>query len=181
MKSNVVFVSIFLLFVLTSSSNAQVGLALGNEYGFGIITQFGPPSAKIELGGGLTPLVVYWQNQTISGGHDEDYLKLYLTGTFGAKINLALKNPQKNRLGLKLGVSYNTMVKVGFGRGIDYNIAMKPKNIVISGGFMIYPKAYDELLNRLNEEEDTDYSKDDVYAALINFMPFVGLTIYFGE
>ena len=181
MKSKVILITALLLVALASYSNAQVGLALGNEYGFGLMAQLGSPAARLELGGGLTPLVVYWQTQTIFGGNDDDYLKFYLSGTFGAKLNVALKNPQKKRLGLKFGVSYNTMVKMGFGGGVDYNIALKPKNIVISGGFMYYPNAYDELLNRLNEEEDTDFSKDDVYAALMNFMPFVGLTIYFGK
>jgi len=181
MKTKSLFLFIFLLLGFTSSSLSQVGLNLGNEYGLGLMVQIGSPQTKLELGGGLTPLLVYWQITDIWGSNDETYLKFYFSGTIGAKLNFALSNPEKDRLGLKLGISYDTIMKTGFGAGIDYNISKKPKNIVISGGFTIYPKAYDELLNRLNEEEGTDYSRDDVSGVLMNFRPFVGLTIFFGE
>lgn len=173
--------ALFLLFGFTSSSLSQVGLNLGNEYGLGLIVQIGSPQTKLELGGGLTPLFVYWQITDIWGSNDETYLKFYFSGTLGAKLNLALSNAEKDRLGLKLGISYNTIMKTGFGAGIDYNISQKPKNIVISAGLMIYPKACDELLNRLNEEEGTNYINEDVSAVLMNFRPFVGLTIFFGK
>jgi len=181
MKTKVLFLIIFLLSGLNASSIAQVGLNLGNEYGLGLMVQIGSPQTKLELGGGLTPLLVYWQITDIWGSNDETYLKFYFSGTLGAKLNFALSNPEKDRLGLKLGISYDTIMKTGFGAGIDYNISQKPKNIVISGGFTIYPQAYDELLKHLNEEEDTNYSKEDVSAVLINFRPFVGVTIFFGE
>jgi hypothetical protein len=181
MKTKSLFLFIFLLLGFTSSSLSQVGLNLGNEYGLGLMVQLGTPKIKLEFGGGLTPLFVSWQITDIRGSNDETYFKFYFSGTFGSKINFALSNPEKDRLGLKLGISYDTIMKTGFGAGIDYNISQKPKNIVISGGFMIYPKAYDELLNRLNDEEGTNYSNEDVSAVLINFRPFVGLTIFFGE
>ena len=178
MKFRVMSLSILILLILWSFSHAQIGLNLGTEYGFGLMIQAGSPAVKVEIGGGLTPLFVYWQIEDIFGSNDQDYYKLYLSGTVGAKLNLALKNPNKDRLGLKFGASYDTIMKMGFGGGLDYRISKKPKNIVISGGVMIYPDAYDELLDRLNEEENTDYSKDDLYSALVSLRPFVSLTLY---
>jgi len=57
MKTKALFLFIFLLFGLTSSSLSQVGLNLGNEYGLGLMVQIGSPQTKLEVGGGLTPLL----------------------------------------------------------------------------------------------------------------------------
>ena len=181
MKNKVISLSILLLIILWSSSHAQVGINLGNEYGMGLMIQAGSPAVKIEIGGGLMPLFVYWQIEDIFGSNDQDYFKLYLSGNVGAKLNFALKEPEKDRMGLKFGASYDTIMKMGFGGGLDYNVSQKPKNIVISGGVMYYPEAYDVLLDRLNEEENTDYSKDDLSATIVNLRPFVSLTIYLGQ
>ena len=47
---------IAMLLCVFTVSEAQVGLAIGNEYGMGLIAQVGPPEAKVKVGGGLVPL-----------------------------------------------------------------------------------------------------------------------------
>lgn len=181
MKTKLLVSGILILLSSFSFANGQVGFTVGTEYGIGIIAQVGSPATKVEIGGGLAPLFLYW-DVNVMFGEDKDYLKLYFPVTIGAKLNIGLSKPdEKNRLGLKLGASYNTIMKTGFGGGVDYSIVNKPYKIIIASGFMIYPKAYDELLNRLNEEEGTSYTKEDVSAALVNFQPFVSVSIFIGK
>lgn len=179
---------IFIVFISSASyAQSKFGFDLGTEYGFGLKGSFGSPKTQFEVGGGLLPVFSYFHVNYIyigggSGPSDEDYFNIYLSGAIGAKINIALNNPEKdNRLGLKFGASYNTILQAGFGGGVDYVVSKKPKNIVISGGVMIYPNAYDELLERLNEKEGTSFTKDDLTATFTNVMPFVSVTIFFGE
>lgn len=163
-------------FLLISSATAQIGLNAGNDYGLALAAEVGSYKTKLEVGGGLTPILVYWNTDL------DQYLKLYFSGTIGSKMNIALTDPdEKNRLGLKFGVSYNTIMKLGFGGGVDYTIAHKPYRLVLAGGGMVYPKAYDKLLWRLNEEEGTSYISDDISAPFMNFRPFVGITVFPGD
>jgi len=178
MKSKSAFLTVLFLLTFCASSKAQVGLTLGTEYGLGGIVQVGSPAVKLEIGGGAAPLFIIWQIQDIYGINDEVYFKFYFPGRIGAKLNFALSHPRGKRLGLKLGVCYDTIMKTGVGGGIEYQFKKKPRNIVFSGGFMIFPEAYDELLNQLNEEEGTNYSKDDVTSVLMNFRPYMSVTLF---
>ncbi|MBN2105388.1 hypothetical protein JW835_15220 [bacterium] len=178
------FAAALILVVLSTFSYGQagVGFNLGTEYGTGLLAQFGTQKVKLEIGGGVTPILVIWQITVIGSGYggDETYTKFYLSGTFGAKLNIALNKEEKGRLGLKLGANYDTIMKTGIGIGVDYNISGKPKKpIVISGGFTYYADAYDELFDRLVEDEGEDFTKDDVSASLIGFRPFVSVTLFF--
>ena len=187
MKKIIYLISIFFILSTSSYSLSKFGFDLGTEYGFGLKGSFGTPKTQFEIGGGLLPIFSYFHVDYIyiGGGSDpsdEDYFDIYLSGSIGAKLNIAINDPEKdNRLGLKFGVSYNTIVQAGFGGGLDYVVSKKPKHIVISGGVMFYPKAYDELLERLNEKEDTSFTKDDLTASFTNVVPFVSITIFFGE
>lgn len=180
MNTKIILLVTLLFLGPISSANGQIGITAGTEYGFGGIAQVGSHTAKLEIGGGLVPLFVFWQ---IHGPFvEKNYFKLYFPGVVGAKLSVALTKPdRKDRLGVKLGASYNTIMKVGFGGGVDYSIAKKSHRIVISAGFMIYPDAYDELLDRFNEEEETSYTKEDVSAALMSFQPFVSVSLLFGK
>lgn len=168
---------VLITFLLITNANGQVGLCVGNEYGIGVVAKVGPPAIKFEAGAGLSPLLVFWN---IS--YQDDYIKFYLPFTVGAAVNIALTPPaRKDRLGLKFEINHNTIIKTGFGCGVDYVLVDKPHKVVIGGGFLYFSKAYDELLARLNDEENTHYTEVDVSAALMNFRPFVSISILFGK
>jgi len=175
------FVGVFFFSISTIGFiNAQIGINLGTEYGFGVITQTGSEAIKLELGGGISPLLVAWSITSSGFGYtsDEVKIKLYFPGVVGAKLNIKLSGEEKeNRLGLKLGMSYNTILKTGYGGGVSYDMIGRKNTIVISGGIMLYPKADDELLARLNEEEGTSFTKNEATAFLLDIQPFVSLSI----
>lgn len=172
---------VFSLLSLNSLAIAQIGLNFGTEYGLGVIAQAGSEEIKLEAGGGLNPLLVVWSITKSGfgfGSSSETKIKFYLPGIIGAKLNVKLSGDKnENRLGLKLGVSYNTIIKTGFGGGLAYDMIGKKNRVIISGGIMVFPKADDELLARLNEDEGIFYNQDDVSAVLLNIQPFIGLSI----
>ncbi len=179
MKTKHVILIFIILICSSSYVHSQIGLTLGNEYGVGAIGQVGTHQVKLEAGAGFLPLLVYWQI-TGFGVSDETYLKFYFPFHFGANINIGLSKPEdKNRLGLKLGAHQDAIMKTGFGGGVDYVVSAEKNTIVISGGLLVYPKAYDELLERLRDEENKDFSKDDISATFINIRPFVSISIFF--
>jgi hypothetical protein len=113
-------------------------------------------------------------------GSDDNYLKFYFPGALGAKLSIGLNDPdEKGHIRLKLGGGYNTIMKAGFGGGMDLTIDDEPTAVVLTAGLMIYPEAGDELLDRLNDEENTSYTQDDVSAALMSVQPFVGISFFF--
>ncbi len=165
---------------LSSLIKAQIGVNFGTEYGFGIVAQAGSEEIKLEAGGGINPLLVVWRITTIGFGvsSDDTEIKLYFPGVIGARLNLKLSGEEdENRLGLKLGINYNTTLRTGYGGGLAYDMIGKKNRIVISGGVMVFPKADDELLDRLNEDEGTSFTQDEVSAFLLDIQPFVGLSI----
>jgi len=177
MKKYSILFSALILFIFVPKASAQFefGLAAGTEYGFGLLARVGTPTVMLELGGGLAPQFVFW---TVYGGSNS-YLKFYLPATVGAKLSFSSsKSSKESRIGFKFGVSYNTILKTGFGGGVDYTWGEKTR-FVISGGAMYYPQAYDELLERLNDAEGTSYGKEDTSSVLMNFQPFVSFGIIF--
>lgn len=120
------FFTIFLL-IKASLGYGQVGLTAGTEYGFGLMAQVGTDAAKLEIGGGLAPLLF---SADVTFG--DNIFKIYFPGTIGVKLSIRTRgSEEENRLGIKFGLSYNTLIKIGFGGGIDYQISKKP-NIVIT-------------------------------------------------
>ena len=172
MKTKITFLSILFFIFFNSHFHAQVGFNVGTEYGIGAIAQAGSSKIKFEVGGGVTPILIFWQ---ITGADAENYIKLYISGTVGAKLNIAINNDEEHRLGFKFGANYDTIIKAGFGAGIDYIIS---ERFVFSGGAMYYPEAYRILLDRLNDEENTNYTEDQLSSFLVGFRPFVSLSIY---
>jgi hypothetical protein len=167
---------VLMILSCASVATGQVGLTVGTEYGIGLTAQLGPHATKLELGGGILP---YFFFATVTFG--DDITKLFFPGTIGAKLSFSTKkSAEENRVGIKLGASYNTLLKAGFGGGVDFQAAENPK-IVISGGAMIYPKAKEEIVRKINEDDGTNYAKDDFSAPLASFQPFVNISIFFGK
>jgi hypothetical protein len=191
MNTTTIYLAVLIAFATASVSSAQntgpenakprsfsnIGVNIGNEYGIGLIVRAGSNRIYFEAGGGLLPLFAFWDVQGIGGASSETYFKLYFTGAFGGKVNIALTQPDKDRLGLKLGVTYNGLIKFGYGGGLDYRVSPDP-DIMISGGFMYYPDAYDTLFDKLKSEENKDFIKDESSEVLVGFMPFVSVAIY---
>ena len=172
----ILFLFTILILFKASYSNAQVGLSAGTEYGIGFVAHVGTDAANLELGGGLAPLLFF---ADVTFG--DDIFKIYFPGKVGAKLSIRTKgSEEEHRLGIKFGLSYNTLIKTGFGGGIDYQISKKP-NVVIGGGAMIYPNAKDELRKQVNEDEGTNYSDDEFSAPLASFQPFVSISIFWGK
>lgn len=176
MNTKVLIGVIFLHLSLASFAKGQAGLTFGTEYGIGFVAQVGSHATKLEIGGGVVPFLFF-----ATSTFGDDITKIYFPGTIGAKLSFGTKkSDDENRLGIKLGVSYNTLIKTGFGGGIDYQVAKDPK-LVIGGGVMIYPDAKDELRARINEDEGTNYTDEEFSAPLASFQPFVSFSILFGK
>ncbi len=167
------FFTILILFK-AYDSNAQVGFSAGTEYGFGFVAHVGTEAATLELGGGLAPLLSF-----TDATFGDDIFKIYFPGTVGAKLSIRTKgSEEENRLGIKFGLSYNTLLKTGFGGGIDYKISKKPK-VIVGSGAMIFPAAKDELRKQLNEDKGTNYTDDDFSAPTAFLQPFISISILF--
>ena len=103
----------------------------------------------------------------------------FLLRAVGAKLNLSGSGQDEdNRFGIKFGLSYNTLIGVGFGGGVDYRVSKTPI-VLLGGGLMFYPDARDKLLIRINEDEGRHYT--DFNAPLASVQPFVSLSILFGK
>lgn len=77
-------------------------------------------------------------------------------------------------------MSYNTLLRTGFGGGRDYQVARKPK-VVLGGGLMMFPDAEDRIRERVNEDVGTSYTEDEFSAPLAFFQLFVNISILFGN
>jgi hypothetical protein len=166
------------LFLLLSTSvvHSQVGFTAGTEYGIGLVTRIGPAPAKIEIGGGLAPLFVF-----VDVTYGSDITKLYFPATIGAKLSFRVTDTTaENRLGIKLGANYNTLLGGGFGGGVDFEFNKDPV-IVLGGGLMVFPEAEGKIRVRINEDEHTHYSESEFSAPLAIFQPFVSISILFGR
>ena len=169
--SRMMFTVIVFLFV-PSILFAQVGFTAGNDYGIGLIGQVGTYGAKLEVGGGVTPIFFYCQ---VIGG--SDITEFWFPFCAGAKINIALSDVKDpNRLALKFGVNYNQILKIGFGGGVDYTIATAP-SIILSGGIQYYPDAKQGCIDKLNEGRTSKYT--DITVSLVEFHPFVSISVLF--
>lgn len=168
------FIYVFLF--IASPSYAQVGLSVGTEYGLGLAAQVGTEAAQLEVAGGLLPLLFF-----AIVTFDDDILELFFPWTIGAKIIVRPNSwDEDNRIGIKFGLSYNTLLKTGFGGGVNYQMSKKPK-VIASVGIMIYLKAKDELRKKINEDKGKNFSDDEFSAPLSFFQPFVSVSIFWGK
>lgn len=176
MTTRALVVIVFLQSGITTLAYGQAGVTCGSEYGLGFIAQIGPPEVKLEVGAGVL-FFVFFANVA----YGEDITEVYFPATVGAKLSLdTVQAEDENRLGIKLGMSYNTLFKTGYGGGIDYQIHKAPK-LVIGGGVMIYPAAKDELLARLNKHEGTSYMDKDFSAPWAKVQPFISFSVLFDK
>jgi len=74
MKIQYLIFALLILLLSSSLVTAQIGITLGNEYGFGLVAQLGTSQAKLEAGAGFLPLLVYWNITVIGAGSSSDYL-----------------------------------------------------------------------------------------------------------
>ena len=80
--------------------------------------------------------------------------------------------------GLKLGFNYDSIIKSCFHFGVDFNFS---KEIVFSVGVMYRPNAYNKSLDKLNDKENTNYTKGELSLVLVGFRPFFSFLINFGK
>ena len=173
---------VFLLsLILPSAAGAQFGVALGGEYGFGPLLRIGPAPVQFEIGGGIAPAFAITE-VTRSGpfvSTSETSFHVYLPATVGAKLSLRLNaQDSENRVGLKLGATYNSLFGAGGGGGLDFQVDRNP-TILISAGAMVFPEASDRLRKRIQEEESQPIQSFS--APLATFQPFISLTVLFGR
>ena len=160
-----------LLFVLVPfvQSQAQVGLTVGTEYGIGGLARIGTERIIVEAGAGLAPLFVF-----VTG---VDELEFYFPFTVGAKLSIAASKPESpNRFGVKFGVSYNGILKTGFGGGVDYEVSQNP-SIVLAGGIMYFPDAKQGVTDHYFEDTGNAAAFEESLA----IQPMLSISIIFGK
>lgn len=154
------------------------GVVAGNEYGFGATARIGPSAALMEVGAGFAPLLVFGTEQVRFNGtviQDDVFLEIFIPVAVGAKMSLRLKGSEddKGRVGLKTGVTYNSLMRFGFGGGMDFGIS---ENAVIAAGLMYYPEADDELAKKISEERGYPPDAFDL-SFLVEFQFFVSVSL----
>lgn len=154
---------------------AQIGVAIGSEYGLGLVGRVGNTDAIVEVGGGIAPVWVFGLEQTRFGGSDEAFFEAFFAGAAGAKASLPISRSDEgiNRLGIELGATYNTLIELGAGIGIDARVS---ERIVLSGGVMYYFEAEDRLAEEVSERRNAPASSLDL-GPLVGYQPYVGLVI----
>ena len=129
---------------------------------------------KAEVGAGFAPLLVF-----VDVFPGDDIFELYMPATLGAKINVLLREVDEDgRLGVKFGVSHNSITGTGFGGGADYQFGREP-TIVLSGGLMLYPDAEEKLRKRINKDKGTAFTEDNFSAPLAMVSPFLAVSLLF--
>jgi hypothetical protein len=157
----------------TPAAEGQVGLTAGTEYGFGAYARVGTPQVAVELGAGLAPFLF------IGSDSYDDYVKLWFPVAAGAKLSIAVSKPDDpDRFGVKFGVTYNGILKTGFGGGVDYRVGRSP-DVILAGGLMVFPDAAQGIVDRFNEDEGTSYTKDNMTISLGEVQPFLSISIVF--
>lgn len=177
MKKSIIVLAV-VVFIATCPQIAftQVGVTVGTEYGFGGIVRIGSYKTTAEFGGGFAPFFFF---MNVIGGND--ITKLYFPLSGGGKLSFALtdeNDPQ--RIGLKFGASYNSLIGTGFGGGIDYKVSKKDP-IYIAAGIMIYPEAKRLIIERINEDDGTHYTESQVEAPTAPLQIVVSVSYIFGK
>lgn len=175
-KSIIAFAIVLCNAVCPQVVNAQIGITGGTEYGIGGIVRAGSHQTTAEFGGGIVPFFFYL---TVIGGND--VAKLYFPLSAGAKLSFALTDEKDpHRAGLKLGASYNSLIGIGFGGGLDYKISKKDP-VFVAACMMVYPSAKQLLVDRLNEDDGSHYKESEVEMPLAGFQIVVSVSYLFGH
>jgi hypothetical protein len=175
MKKRVLIILVLSLqvFAVTHLS-AQIGLTAGTEYGFGGIARVGSYPLIVELAGGLAPVFVF---VSVLGG--DDVTKLYFPFTIGGKLSFAVSDKDNpNRFGIKGGISYNGILRLGFGGGGDFVVSKSPE-IVLSGCLMIFPEARKGIVDQINADEGTHHPESWLEGGLMEVQPQVSISVIF--
>jgi hypothetical protein len=160
-----------LVLIAPSVTYGQVGLTAGTEYGVGGVVQVGSETLNLEVGGGVLPTLVYVTNI----GLGDDIFKVYFPGAVGAQVFIGLGGSgSDDKFGLKFGGRYTTLSKFGVGGGVGFKAGEKVR---LAAGLMIHPSAEEELRQRINEDEGTNYTEDEFTAPLAFFQPYVSVTL----
>jgi hypothetical protein len=157
------------------NAQAEIGLLLGTEYGFGALVRAGSPGFHLEAGAGFTPVLVFLQ---VSGG--SDIFRVYFPGTVGAKASFRVRSPEQgSQIDVELGGTYNNLLRLGVGGGISFRPVRS--RLLLSGGAMIFPDAKDRLRLRINKDEGTNISDSEFQSPLTVFQPYLSVAILFGH
>lgn len=156
----------------------QVGLSLGGEYGFGAIARVGTDAQGIEVGAGFTPVLVFGREQLFINGEsvlDEVFFDAFFPATVGAKVNFRVRGSEDGtrRTAVEFGVSYNELIELGFGGGVEGRISDR---VLVSGGLMFYSKAADQLADKISEVRGLPVDEFEL-AFLVNYQPYVSFSI----
>lgn len=152
-------------------AQTNVGLSAGTEYGFGLIATTGTRAMQLEAAGGLAP--VLFAATDYAG---EFIFRAYFPGAVGGKVSFAI-NKEGPRRAIKVGATYNTLIKLGVGGGLDVWLNDRVK---VAAGIMVYPQAKKAIVERLNKDEGTNYTLDNFEStAIANMQPFVAFSYFF--
>ncbi len=135
----------------------EAGIALGLESGFGAFGRAGSEAVKVEGAAGFTPVISVVTTQLFINGVpslDETSVDFYFPLQLGARVSFRVSDPDAdNRLAVRAGGSYNTLLKAGFGGGVDYGISEK---MTLAAALMVFPDAPDELKKKFIEDGVAD-------------------------
>lgn len=154
----------------SATPRSGIALAGGTEYGFGLLGFGGGAGTRLEIGAGVSP-VLY--SPMIADSLVANYL--YLPFAAGAKLIIPFDEFGAGRT-IKVGATYNWLLKLGFGGGIDFPVNPRFR---VAGGAMLYPQAEKELAKRYNRDHGTSFADSSFFAPMTTFQPFVGLTYLF--
>ena len=178
-KLKYLIVSISLLFTTNLCCQTFFGIHGGIDYGLGGQIRFGQPEISIEIGAGVLPIIVFWSISS-NFGYNKSYIKFYMSPSIGGAISFAVSNPgKKNQFSIKFSGVYNVLMGPGVGGGIDFLVSKgENKNVWLSAGILYFPDAYDTLLDELIKDEHLfNITRDDISSVLVNFRPYIGITL----
>ena len=160
-----------------SPAAGQVGLTGGTEYGFGVVGRVGTSPVLLEVGGGITPVLVLGTQQVQFNGvvvSDEVFFEAFFPAAIGAKLSLRISGSDDGvtSTALEFGATYNSLLRLGVGGGFDARVSNR---VVFSGGLMYYSEAGERLGEKVSEVRGFPASLD--LGPLVQFQPYVGLSL----
>ena len=180
MKKSILFISLFLVLPFINL-NAQISFSLNGAMDYGLggkIKLRTSEGVNVEIGGGINPILTFWEVNNFFGDNDT-YFKFYMAPSFGGAISFPFsKDGEKKQLDFKMLAIYNNTMDTGIGFGVDYLFNNSDNNLWLTAGVIYYNNAYNNLFNDLIESEDLhDITKDNVSALLVNFRPYLGISL----
>lgn len=156
----------------------QVGLTGGTEYGFGVVGRVGISPVLLEVGGGITPVLVLGTQQVQFNGvvvSDEVFFEAFFPAAIGAKLSLRIGGSDDGvtRTALEFGATYNSLLRLGVGGGFDARVS---ERVVLSAGLMYYSEGGERLGEEVSEARGLPPNLLDL-GPLVQFRPYVGLSL----